>query len=193
MSGPAALTRETMRRQRAAIRGLAVVFAVALAAGAARRAVSQAPSETPSQTAIPAPLAVGEPAPGAPVRTVGGAHTDLGVYLGARPVVMEFWGRWCPNCRALEPKLEAARRAYGSRVAFVTVAVSVDETPAEVAAYAKAHGFLSGVVYDETGAAVDAYGAPGTSYVVIIDRSRRIVYTGAGADQDIVAAIKRAM
>jgi thiol-disulfide isomerase/thioredoxin len=188
-----------MRRQRAATTVLAAAFAVAASHQALSQTTDQTAGQTAPQTAgsptpaIPAPLAAGERAPGAPVRTLGGAHTDLGVYLGGRPVVMEFWGKWCPNCRELEPKLEAARRAYGSRVAFVTVAVSVDETPAEVAAYARAHGFLNGVVYDETGAAVDAYGAPGTSYIVVIDRTRTIVYTGAGADQDIAAAIKRAL
>jgi Redoxin len=75
----------------------------------------------------------------------------------------------------------------------VTIAASVDETPAEVRAYAKAHGLIPDVLYDETGAAVDAYGAPGTSYVVVIDRKGSIVYTGAGGDQDLIAAIKTAL
>ena len=88
--------------------------------------------------------------------------------------------------------MEAARRAFGSRVTFVTIAVSVDETPAEVAEYTTAHGFAPEVVFDETGAAVDAYGAPGTAYVVVVDRAGKIAYTGAGGDQDIMAAIGRA-
>jgi thiol-disulfide isomerase/thioredoxin len=138
------------------------------------------------------PLGVGHRAPGAPVKTLDGASANLGHYLGSGPVVIEFWGKWCPNCRELEPRMQAARDAFGSRVRFVTIAVSVDETPAEVAAYTTTHGFSPDVVYDETGAAVDAYGAPGTSYVVVVDRSRRIVYTGAGPDQDLVAAVKRA-
>lgn len=153
--------------------------------------VAVASAEAGAQDAT-RPLVTGQHAPGAPVQTLDGRATDLGHYFGAGPVVIEFWGKWCPNCRELEPRLQAARATFGPRVRFVTIAVSVDETPAEVAAYAGAHGLLPDVVYDETGAAVDAYRAPGTSYVVVVDRSGTIVYTGAGPDQDVAAAVRRA-
>jgi thiol-disulfide isomerase/thioredoxin len=138
-------------------------------------------------------LTVGQHAPGAALKTLAGAPTDLAHYIGKSPVVIEFWAKWCPNCRALEPKMAAARRAYGARVTFVTIAASVDETPAEVSSYAAVHRLVPVVLYDDTGAAVDAYGAPGTSYVVVIDRKGSIVYTGAGGDQDLMAAIKTAL
>ncbi len=147
---------------------------------------ASAQSETPQ-------LAVGAHAPGAAVTTLSGTPVDLSRYIGKTPVVIEFWAKWCPNCRALEPKMTEARHTYGTRVSFVTIAASVDETPAQVRAYAKAHGLIPDVLYDETGAAVDAYGAPGTSYVVVIDRKGSIVYTGAGGDQDLIAAIKTAL
>jgi thiol-disulfide isomerase/thioredoxin len=147
---------------------------------------ASAQSETPQ-------LAVGAHAPGAAVKTLSGTPVDLSHYIGKTPVVIEFWAKWCPNCRALEPKMTEARNTYGARVSFVTIAASVDETPAQVRAYAKAHGLIPDVLYDETGAAVDAYGAPGTSYVVVIDRKGSIVYTGAGGDQDLIAAIKAAL
>lgn len=162
----------------------AVLGAGWLVAGAARTASAQA--ETPQ-------LGIGQHAPGAALKTLGGAPVDLSRYFGKAPVVIEFWAKWCPNCRALEPKMTAARHTFGSRVTFVTIAASVDETPAEVSAYAKAHALVPEVLYDDTGAAVDAYGAPGTSYVVIIDRKGSIVYTGEGGDQDLTAAIKAAL
>lgn len=136
---------------------------------------------------------VGDRAPRAAVQTLAGRPADLGDYIGKTPVVLEFWGKWCPNCRELEPKVAAAHRTLGDKVTFVTVAVSVDETPAEVAAYAKAHGMAGTIVYDQTGAAVDAYDVPGTSFLVVIDRTGRVVYTGAGGDQDVVAAVKKAL
>jgi thiol-disulfide isomerase/thioredoxin len=160
---------------------LAAMTACALSLGAAPRASGQ--SETPQ-------LTVGQRAPGAAVKTLTGAPTNLSRYLRNGPVLIEFWAKWCPNCRELEPKIEAARQSAGSRVTFLIIAASVDETPADVAAYARAHGMSPDVVYDETGAAVDAYGAPGTSYTVVIDSKGTIVYTGSGGDQDLMAAIK---
>lgn len=162
---------------------VAVFGACALGLGAARRASGQAE---------PPQLGVGQHAPGAALKTLSGTPTNLSQYFGTRPVVIEFWAKWCPNCRELEPKITAARQALGSQVVFVTIAASVDETPAEVLAYTRPH-LVPNVLYDETGAAVDAYGAPGTSYLVVIDREGTIVYTGAGGEQDVMAAIKPAL
>jgi len=142
---------------------------------------------------LPSGIAIGTTAPGATVRTLDGRPADLRAYVGKTPVVIEFWGKWCGNCRALEPAMHAAHERYGGRVRFVTVAVSVDETPSEVADYARAHGLPSPVVYDETGAAVDAYDVPGTSFLVVVDRHGTVVYTGAGGTQDVDAAVRKAL
>jgi hypothetical protein len=48
-------------------------------------------------------------------------------------------------------------------------------------------------VFDANGTAASAYDAPATSYVVIIDRTGRVVYTGVGGTQDIDAAIHKAI
>jgi hypothetical protein len=48
------------------------------------------------------------------------------------------------------------------------------------------------VVWDAKGAAVRAFEAPGTSYVVALDRAGKVVYTGFGADQDVAGAFAAA-
>jgi hypothetical protein len=48
-------------------------------------------------------------------------------------------------------------------------------------------------VYDTDGNAVSAYNVPATSYVVVINKAGKVVYTGLGGDQDLEGAIKRAM
>jgi uncharacterized membrane protein YeiH len=45
------------------------------------------------------------------------------------------------------------------------------------------------VLWDGRGAAVRAFRAPATSYVVVLDAAGRVVYTGIGADQDIEMAL----
>jgi hypothetical protein len=47
------------------------------------------------------------------------------------------------------------------------------------------------VLYDADGAAVRAYRAPTTSYIVVLDRTGTVAYTGAGAEQDIAGVLKR--
>jgi hypothetical protein len=47
--------------------------------------------------------------------------------------------------------------------------------------------------FDVRGAAVRAFQAPATGYVVVLDAQGRVVYTGIGEEQDIEAAVRRAV
>lgn len=137
-------------------------------------------------------LAVGTTAPSAAVQDLDGKPLDLASLVGKRPVVFEFWATWCPICAALMPKVEAAHARYGDRVDFVEVAVAVNETAAAVRRHAESHHYPFRFLFDATGAAVRAYQAPTTSYVVVVNAAGRVVYTGSGADQDIEGAIRKA-
>ena len=88
--------------------------------------------------------------------------------------------------------LEVAKK-YGQRVKFVGVAVSVNETPARVKAFVAKHGLPGEHYFDTKGEASGAYDAPATSYVVIIDKSGKVAYTGLGGKQDLEAAIKKVL
>ena len=138
-------------------------------------------------------IEVGKRAPAAVVRTLDGKSVDIGAYVGKTPMFIEFWAVWCPNCRHLEPALLAAQKKYGTRVKFIGVAVAINQTPDRVKAYTEKHGLKHEIVFDTDGNAAEAYDAPATSYVVVVDRTGKIVYTGVGGDQDLEAAIKKAL
>ena len=138
-------------------------------------------------------IKVGAKAPAVAVETLDGAKVDLASYFGKTPVVIEFWATWCPNCKDLEPAMRAARARYGSRVRFVGVAVGVNQSTERVRRYADKYKVPFDVLYDRRGDAVEAYGVPATSYIVVVDAKGVIVYTGLGGDQNIDAAIKRAL
>jgi thioredoxin-like negative regulator of GroEL len=146
-----------------------------------------------ASTASAQGIAVGQHAPGAAVTTLDGKTTDVHKFIGHTPTVIEFWAKWCGNCRELAPALHAAAEKYQARVTFVTVAVDVDETPDDVKQFAHEHGIAGIVLFDATGAAVDAYNVPGTSYLVAVDRHGTVVYTGAGPTQDVDAAVRKAL
>jgi thiol-disulfide isomerase/thioredoxin len=137
-------------------------------------------------------LAVGTAAPAATVQDLDGHAVDLASLVGKKPVVFEFWATWCPLCRALMPRIEAAHARYGDRVDFVEVAVGVNETPASVRRTVTEHHYPFRFLFDGDGAAVRAYQAPTTSYVVVVGKDGKVVYTGSGPDQDIEAAVGRA-
>src|SRR5436190_15486780 len=80
-------------------------------------------------------LALGTQAPAASVQTLDGAAADLAQYVGKTPVLLEFWATWCENCHELEPTMKAMHAKYGTRMTFVGVAVSVNQSPARVKAY----------------------------------------------------------
>jgi thiol-disulfide isomerase/thioredoxin len=138
-------------------------------------------------------LPVGTVAPAALVQTLDGKSVDLRQYIGKTPVVFEFWATWCPNCKELEPTMLALRQKYGDRVKLVGVAVSMNQSPARVKAYAEKHKLPLEVLWDHDGNATDVYSAPATSYVVIVDRTGKVVYTGLGGKQDLDAAIAKAL
>jgi thiol-disulfide isomerase/thioredoxin len=138
-------------------------------------------------------LEIGTKAPAAKLETLAGRPADLADYVGKKPALLEFWATWCGNCRELEPSLKALHAKYGKRVAFLGVAVSVNQTPERVRAYVAKHRLPWTQLFDRRGFATGAYDAPATSYIVILDRAGKVIYTGLGGKQDLEPAIKKAL
>ena len=136
-------------------------------------------------------LPLGTVAPAAAVQTLDGKPADLKQYIGKVPVVIEFWATWCPNCEELEPTFKALATKYGDKVKLLGVAVSVNQSPARVKAYAQKHALPLEVLWDHDGNATDVYAAPATSYVVIIDTAGKVAYTGLGGKQNLDAVLAK--
>jgi len=137
-------------------------------------------------------IKVGATAPAAAVVAMDGTPLDLASFYGDKPVVLEFWATWCPLCRKLEPAMQAARVKHAGRVTFVSVGVSSNQTPERQVAHATKQKMGGAFVFDRHDRATAAFSVPHTSYVVVIDRNRKVVYTGVGDAQDIEAALRMA-
>ncbi len=138
-------------------------------------------------------IEVGSKAPAAVVETLDGKPAELSTVFGKGPVVIQFWATWCPTCKALEPAMQAAQQKYAGKVAFVGVAVSVNQSSRAVQAYSEKHSPKMTHFFDRRGKAVDAYEVPATGFIVVVNKAGAVVYTGLGSQQDIDAAIKKAM
>lgn len=136
-------------------------------------------------------IAVGARAPAVKVNDLEGKPVDLGQYIGKQPLFLEFWATWCELCEELLPRVRAAQAAYGSQVEFIGVNVTVNQSPERVRKYVDTHqpGFRT--LYDDQGTSIRAYQVPATSYVVIVDRSGKVAYTGTGGSQDFDGVLRR--
>lgn len=132
----------------------------------------------------------------APVRTLNntdGKPVNLADFIGKKPVLLEFWATWCENCKALEPRMLAAHKKYGAQVEFIGVAVAINQTLARVQRYVQQYKYTYPMLWDKDGNCAADFDVPATSFVVIIDKSGKVVYTGAGGKQDLDAAIRKAL
>jgi thiol-disulfide isomerase/thioredoxin len=137
-----------------------------------------------------AEIEIGSPAPAVVVNDLDGKPVDLGRFIGRRPVFLEFWATWCESCEALLPRVREAQAAYGKDVEFIGINVTVNQTPGAARAYLAKHGLALRGLYDDEGTSIRAYQVPATSYVVIADRSGKVVYTGIGGTQNFDRALR---
>ena len=137
-------------------------------------------------------LPLGSTAPSAVVSTLDGKPVNL-ADVAKGPALIEFWATWCENCEHLLPTLKRVHAAYGNRVKFVGVSVSVNQSPKRVQLHVAKYGVPGVQLYDTQGNATGAWDVPATSYVVVLDRAGRVVYTGVGGDQDLEKAIRKAL
>ena len=138
-------------------------------------------------------LDIGAVAPDMKLETLDGKPASLAPYLGKTPIFMEVWASWCENCEALAPRILEAKKKYGNQMRFVAVAVSFNQSQQRVKLHQERHKFDLEMFYDSKGEADGVYGVKATSTIIVIDKAGRIVYAGAGADQDIEAAIRKGL
>ena len=141
---------------------------------------------------LDAGIALGTIPPAVTLPDLDGKPVDLSGVVGKKPVLLEFWATWCPLCRALMPRIDAARARLGDKMEFLAIGVGVNQTPASIKRHIAQHPIPLKILFDATGAAVRAYDAPTTSYVVVLDAQGKVVYTGVGEEQDIEAAVAKA-
>jgi thiol-disulfide isomerase/thioredoxin len=136
-------------------------------------------------------IAVGQTPPPVTIEDLDGRPVDLSRWIGKKPVLIEFWATWCPVCEELLPRLETAHKKFGASVEFLVVAVAVNQTQNSIKRHVARHPLPFTTLWDVNGNATRAFQAPATSYIVILDASGKVVYTGIGEEQDLEAALFR--
>src|SRR5205814_10129098 len=136
---------------------------------------------------------VGAKAPVVSVQALNGKQVSVGNYIGRTPMLIEFWATWCPNCKELMPTLLDAEKKFGKQVKFVAIAVAINQSPEKVRRWLAAHPLPHDTFYDVEGKAAGAFDAPATAYVVVLDKTGKVVYTDLGGQQDLERAIRKVL
>lgn len=113
-----------------------------------------------------------------------GSTVSLADHAG-RAVLLNFWATWCAPCRHEMPFLQAVHDAHAGAEDLAVVAIDVDETPEQAAAYLAELGLTFPVGIDRDGRVADVYriGTYPTTYLVGRDGRVMSIKQGAYANQ----------
>jgi len=136
-------------------------------------------------------LPLGTQAPSASLEDLDGDPVQILDFVEAgKPTLIEFWASWCEQCEALQPRMDAVQAEFGTRVNVIAVAVAVSQSPRRVKRHLEEHDPGYPFLWDGGGDAVRNYRVPGTSVVILLDRTGKVAYTGSGGNQDLVGAVE---
>ena len=99
--------------------------------------------------------------------------------LKGRVVLVNFWATWCPYCRKEKPVIDDYWKDNRAR-GFEVIAISIDDTPEQLSAWAKKTGyaFMVAPTNHSVSVAFGAVNSVPTSF--IIDRNGHIRHKVAG-------------
>jgi thiol-disulfide isomerase/thioredoxin len=114
----------------------------------------------------------GTPAPEIDLATLDGGRVKLSSLRG-NPVLVTFWGTWCPPCREEFPELVAAHRKYAERGLRVLAVNQSDQelSTKDVQAFVKRYSVDFIVALDPRAKARRAFRLIGLPTTLFIDSS----------------------
>lgn len=113
---------------------------------------------------------------------LGGGKISLADYKGKKPVVLDFWATWCPNCQRDIPHLNSFYQTYKDKVEVI--GIDLQEDPPTVQQFVASRGVSYPIALDPNSQASQAYGVRYTNMHVLIDKNGNLVRVIAGDIQE---------
>jgi thiol-disulfide isomerase/thioredoxin len=103
--------------------------------------------------------------------------------LRGKPVLVNFWGTWCPPCRAEMPELEKLYAKYKDQVDFVGVSMGPRDEPAGVEQFVQLNKYSWTFIHDTDSSVSINYQVEGIPSTFFVDKNGviRSIHVG-GAD-----------
>jgi cytochrome c biogenesis protein CcmG/thiol:disulfide interchange protein DsbE len=120
-------------------------------------------------------IATGIPAPEIDLETLAGGRVRLSALRG-RPVVLTFWGTWCPPCKDEFPALVAAHRRHQADGVEILAVNQRDQelNTKDVEAFAKEYGVDFTVALDPKGRSRRTYKLIALPTTIFVDSAGMI-------------------
>lgn len=125
-------------------------------------------------------LAKGTEAPAWTLKDIDGKDVKLSDYKG-KVVVLDFWGSWCPPCRAAMPGIQRLHEKYKDRGVAVVGMNFERNAAANPAKFMKDNGYTYNLVLKADSIA-DKYKVNGWPTFYILDRQGRVLWSAVGHD-----------
>ena len=129
---------------------------------------SVSPLRGGSQAATVSRALTGDLAPNFTLTSLDGGTITLADYHGEKPVILDFFATWCPNCRRDMPKLSNWYEQYKDKVEVI--GVNLQERDTTVEHYTSSAGISFPIVLDPRAEVARAYGVQFTNYHVLINK-----------------------
>lgn len=123
------------------------------------------------------PLDEGVAAPELPMRSYDGRAWDLSRFEG-KPVVVNFWGSWCPPCLQEMPHFVRAARGYGDQLIFVGATVN---SPRDDVFHVLERFGVPYPIAEVDSATVNRWNARSLPSTYVLDARHHIVWSTSGA------------
>lgn len=106
-------------------------------------------------------------------------------WIGKQPVVLNFWGTWCPPCRKEIPELVKLYKEYAPK-GIEIVSIAIKDSPEKVSEYAARAGMDWVMLVDDYSVATK-YRVSGVPSTLFFDRNGSLVkvldYNGMKVDR----------
>ncbi len=132
---------------------------------------------------------VGEKAPTFSLKDVEGNQVNLADMVGKNPLVLVFWGTWCPHCVAEVPALKKMQDQYKEKgVSIVSVAVrhpteKLEDFPKITGDFVKTNKMNYTVLLDGEYTAANLYRIEAVPTLLVLDKEGVIQSTGHSAKE----------
>ncbi|MGM9925966.1 MAG: thiol-disulfide oxidoreductase ResA [Bacillus sp. (in: firmicutes)] len=118
-------------------------------------------------------VAAGQEAPDFVLTDLNGQKHKLSDYRG-QGVFLNFWGTWCPPCKAEMPYMEKQYQQYKDQGVQI-LAVNIRESNVAVESFVNKLGLTFPVPLDKDGRVNDAYGVFNLPVTFLIDKDGVVV------------------